>query len=122
MPAIEAPEAAHAQGRAGADPATPRRVLVVEDNPDALRSLLDALALHGHDARGAADGGVALAGVEGFRPDVALLDIGLPGMDGYGSRARCASGCPASRSPRSPATASPRIASAAARPASTCIW
>jgi len=83
MPAIDAPDAAHGPGPACADAATPRRVLVVEDNPDALRSLLDALSLHGHDARGAADGDSALAVADTFHPEVALLDIGLPGRDGY---------------------------------------
>jgi signal transduction histidine kinase len=71
------------------DPAGPtadsiaRRVLLVEDNPDAAALLASALALAGHDVRTAGDGPSALKLVEGYAPDIALLDIGLPGMDGY---------------------------------------
>jgi two-component system CheB/CheR fusion protein len=59
------------------------RVMVVEDNPDAaegLRMLLDAL---GHHVRVVPDGVAALAAVQANVPDVMLIDIGLPGMDGY---------------------------------------
>src|SRR6185436_2174212 len=62
---------------------TSRRVLVVEDNPDAAESLAMLIRLQGHEARVARDGPEALSVVEGYRPEVALIDIGLPGIDGY---------------------------------------
>jgi CheY-like chemotaxis protein len=60
-----------------------RRVLVVEDNPDARESLRFVLRLMGHEVEVAGDGKQGLAKALGWRPEVALLDIGLPGMDGY---------------------------------------
>ena len=60
-----------------------RRVLVVDDNPDAAELLEDALASAGHDVRTAPDGPSALQLVKSFAPDIAFLDIGLPVMDGY---------------------------------------
>lgn len=63
--------------------AVPRRVLVVDDNPDAAATLADALAAAGHDTRVAHDGPAALRIAEAFLPDVAVLDIGLPVMDGF---------------------------------------
>lgn len=60
-----------------------RRILVVDDNVDAARSLSMLLALEGHDVRVAHDGPGALRAAEEFQPDVVLLDIGLPRMDGY---------------------------------------
>jgi signal transduction histidine kinase/HAMP domain-containing protein len=59
------------------------RILLVDDNADAAEMLRMLLDDAGHEVRVAADGPSALAAVERFRPDVALLDIGLPGMDGY---------------------------------------
>jgi PAS domain S-box-containing protein len=61
----------------------PRRVLVVDDNRDAADSLAMLLALSGHEVRVAYDATGALAVGPEFRPDVAILDIGLPQMDGY---------------------------------------
>lgn len=60
-----------------------RRVLVVDDSEDARDSLALLLQLIGHEVRKAADGRVALALAPEFRPDVVLLDIDLPDMDGY---------------------------------------
>jgi CheY-like chemotaxis protein len=65
------------------DEATPLRVLVVEDCPDNHESMCVLLGIWGHRVRDAGDGTAALALAPGFRPDVALLDIGLPGLDGY---------------------------------------
>jgi CheY-like chemotaxis protein len=65
------------------DLSIPRRVLVVDDNVDAAELLVDVLARFGCTAHAVHDGPAALAAVEAFRPDVALLDIGLPVMDGY---------------------------------------
>ena len=59
-----------------------RRVLVVDDNVDAADMLAEALQLEGHEVRVCHDGAAALSCVEGFVPDVAILDIGLPVMDG----------------------------------------
>ena len=59
------------------------RVLVVDDNLDAAETLVEWLRTLGHVARLAADGPTALEAVKDFDPDVALLDIGLPIMDGY---------------------------------------
>jgi PAS domain S-box-containing protein len=60
-----------------------RRVLVVEDNPDAAQTLTELLALWGHDVALACRGEDALALAAAFHPEIALVDIGLPGMDGY---------------------------------------
>jgi signal transduction histidine kinase/PleD family two-component response regulator len=66
----------------------PRRVLVVEDQPSLSRVTVALLQKLGHDVRSAADGPEALLAVRDFNPEVVLLDIGLPGMDGY-EVARC---------------------------------
>jgi PAS domain S-box-containing protein len=67
------------------DPCAPvrRRVLVVDDDVDSRETLAVALSLAGHDVRMADDGSSALAEAAAFRPDAAVLDIGLPGMSGY---------------------------------------
>ncbi len=62
---------------------TGHRVLVVDDNIDGARLIAEALQAVGHDTRVAFDGPAALTVAEQFRPDVALLDLGLPLMDGY---------------------------------------
>ena len=59
------------------------RVLVVEDNVDAGDALSLLLRLHGHEVQLARSGETALKIASAFRPDLVLLDIGLPGMDGY---------------------------------------
>ena len=61
----------------------PQRILVVDDNEDARGLLADILSQLGHDVRAVGDGPQALAMAGEFVPDVAILDIGLPGMDGY---------------------------------------
>jgi len=63
--------------------AAPRRILVVDDSVDAAESLAILLRLQGHDVRVAHDGPAALAAAAAFHPEVVLLDIGLPGLDGY---------------------------------------
>jgi CheY-like chemotaxis protein len=60
-----------------------RRVLVVDDNRDGLELIAELLATIGHEVRTAHDGPGALEVIKEFRPDVAILDIGLPVMDGY---------------------------------------
>ena len=59
------------------------KILVVDDNFDAAESLALLLRVEGHDVQVSHDGAEALAAVANFSPDVVLLDIGLPGMDGY---------------------------------------
>jgi CheY-like chemotaxis protein/anti-sigma regulatory factor (Ser/Thr protein kinase) len=66
---------------AGAAP--PKRVLVVDDNCDAADTLALWLEAHGHATRTVYGAEAALDAVDGFAPDVVLLDLGLPGMDGY---------------------------------------
>jgi len=60
-----------------------RRVLIVEDSADARDSLRLILELGGHEVETAEDAASCLEKVAAFRPDVALIDIGLPGIDGY---------------------------------------
>jgi PAS domain S-box-containing protein len=84
LPAVVPPEG-ELVGAGGATRATvsPRRVLVVEDSPDARQSLRLLLELAGHEVETSEDGPSGLAKLGAFRPDVALIDLGLPGMDGY---------------------------------------
>ena len=71
-------------GRAGAK-ARPRghRILIVDDNVDAADTFAALLKLLGHDTRTAGDGSSALRAAREFRPEVVLLDLALPGMNGY---------------------------------------
>lgn len=59
------------------------RILVVDDNADAAESLALLLRMQGHEIQVACDGVTALQVAEQFRPEVVLLDIGLPRLDGY---------------------------------------
>ena len=74
-------EAAGATRRHGA--ARGRRVLVVDDNADARDAMKFLLEEEGHEVRTAGDGPAALEEARIRPPEVVLLDIGLPGMDGY---------------------------------------
>lgn len=65
-----------------AERAAPRRILVVDDNRDGARTLSMLLQLDGHQVNTAHDGPAALETADAWQPDVVLLDIGLPGMDG----------------------------------------
>ncbi|MBX3470248.1 MAG: PAS domain-containing protein [Planctomycetes bacterium] len=82
LPLALVPEAA-APAPATAAPAAPRRVLIVDDNLDAGGALAIVLADAGHAVRSAADAEAALRALDEAPADVALLDIGLPGLDGY---------------------------------------
>ena len=62
---------------------TARRVLLVDDNVDGLDMMRLALETMGHEVQWARDGNAAVAVAAAFRPDVAVLDIGLPGIDGF---------------------------------------
>jgi CheY-like chemotaxis protein len=80
--------AAHAQ-RSGL------RILVVDDNTDTTESMAKLLAIFGHEVRIARDGPGAIEAALTWRPEFVLLDIGLPGVDGYevASRLRRAASC-----------------------------
>ena len=59
------------------------RILVVDDNHDSALSLAMMLSIMGHETRTAHDGESAVVTAETFRPEVVLLDIGLPKLNGY---------------------------------------
>ena len=69
-----------------------KRVLVVDDNEDAADLLREILSCLGHRVEVAYDGPTALKLAESFRPDVALLDIGMPVMNGFELAARLRQG------------------------------
>ena len=70
---IEAPEMVRGAGR----------ILIVDDNHDAAETLASLLRAAGYEIVTHADGHAAMAALDGFAADLAILDIGLPGMDGY---------------------------------------
>jgi DNA-binding response OmpR family regulator len=57
--------------------------LIIEDNVDAAETLAELLALWGHDSRVAPDGETGLELARAYAPEIVLLDLGLPGIDGY---------------------------------------
>ncbi len=63
-------------------PVTPRRILVVDDNVDAALTLAELLGLDGHETHVAHDGPSAVEAARRLCPDVAILDVGLPGFSG----------------------------------------
>ena len=82
----EGAASAAAQPAKIAAPARPKarhRILVADDNPDARESLATLLSLSGHEVFRAQDGSEALQEAERCRPNVALLDIGMPHANGY---------------------------------------
>jgi signal transduction histidine kinase len=82
LPAIDVPRSAPVPApRAASEP--PRHILVVEDNMDAADTLRALLELHGHRVDTANDGVSGLERALATQPEVVLLDVGLPGMDGY---------------------------------------
>lgn len=81
LPQVAAP--AHTGSDVSPTEVTPRRILIVDDNADAAGSLALLLESEGHEARAVCNAKDALAGLESFQPHVAMLDIGLPDMDGY---------------------------------------
>jgi CheY-like chemotaxis protein len=82
LPAIEPAPAAAAPAVRGSG-ARRQRILVVEDNPDARAMLRLLLEMSGHEVDEAPDGLTGLDVALRMQPDVALVDIGLPGLDGY---------------------------------------
>jgi CheY-like chemotaxis protein len=79
----EAPPAAPARPTGLPAAAEGLRVLLVDDNVDGADSLAALVRLAGHDTRVAHDGPGALEAAAAFRPQVVVLDIGLPGLTGY---------------------------------------
>ena len=65
------------------EPSKKSRVLVVDDSVDSAETMGELLRIWGHDVRLAHDGPAAVAAASEYRPDVILLDIGMPGMDGF---------------------------------------
>jgi signal transduction histidine kinase/ActR/RegA family two-component response regulator len=84
LPACAPPAAAAARDSAAAAAALlPRRVLIVEDNADARRALRQQLEVGGHQVYEAEDGPIGIDAALQLRPDVVLVDIGLPHSNGY---------------------------------------
>jgi signal transduction histidine kinase/CheY-like chemotaxis protein len=92
VPRVSAPE--QTQRPAAASPKLPvhaaieeegprRKILLVEDQPDARRALQRLLQLWGHTVEAAEDGVIGLERAQQFQPEVAFIDVGLPGLDGY---------------------------------------
>jgi signal transduction histidine kinase/CheY-like chemotaxis protein len=83
LPTIAAPQPSADAHEPAALPGGKGRILLVDDNHDAADTASALLELSGYEVKVAYDPGVALTLLDAFRPDVAVLDIGLPGMSGY---------------------------------------
>jgi CheY-like chemotaxis protein len=85
LPLVEATTSEVTNPAIAASPAarSAPRVLVVDDNVDSARGLEHLLVILGYDVRTVFDGRAALEAAQSHQPAVVLLDIGLPGMDGY---------------------------------------
>ncbi|WP_170162268.1 hybrid sensor histidine kinase/response regulator [Caldimonas tepidiphila] len=83
LPAASEPAAVPAAPHPAAAVRGEGRILVVDDNVDAADSLATWLGMHGYEVRTEHHPEAALQALDAFVPDVAILDIGLPGMDGY---------------------------------------
>ena len=87
LPAIAAPQreaSMAASTEATAAPSRPgKRILLVDDNEDARELLAEVLRAFGYDVEMAEDGPTALGKLQTFQADVAILDLGLPVMDGF---------------------------------------
>jgi signal transduction histidine kinase/CheY-like chemotaxis protein len=97
LPAVEATEAVTPVAETAAEgPPCPRRILIIEDNDDGREALRLQLQVAGHEVHEAATGPEGIEMTARVRPDVVLLDIGLPGLDGYqvARRLRAAADCP----------------------------
>ena len=86
LPRTDAPASPIGDSLSG--PSARRRVLIIEDESDARESLRLLLQMEGHDVEVAADGAEGLSKLAAWRPEVALVDVGLPGLDGYEVAAR----------------------------------
>lgn len=84
LPAVEAePVVGAVAGPSSSTAAIPARVLVVDDNVDAADSLGELLRVHGYQVATANDGRRALELARSFQPQLAIIDLGMPVMDGY---------------------------------------
>ncbi|HEX7081458.1 MAG TPA: ATP-binding protein [Gammaproteobacteria bacterium] len=83
LPLVREETAAAPRRASAALGGTKRRVLLVDDNPDVARSLSRLIRILGHDIRVAYDGSEALRVADQFRPEVVVMDIGLPRLNGY---------------------------------------
>jgi CheY-like chemotaxis protein len=85
LPLVEAPPLPRAAGKQAPEPQLRRAlsIVVVEDNADVAQTLSLTLEQAGHRVTMFADGPSALSGLSDLKPDAVLLDIGLPGIDGY---------------------------------------
>src|SRR5262249_6580416 len=94
LPLAEAPKpdsprpAAVVDSTERTSPVTPRKILVVDDNSDSADATALLLEADGHQVRAAYDGPSAIEAARALKPELALVDIGLPGMDGYQVAAR----------------------------------
>jgi CheY-like chemotaxis protein len=82
LPVIDAP-AALPERAPVAKPVASRTVLIIEDNDDARATMREVLAASGHIVHVAVDGPSGLDAALELRPDVAFIDLGLPGLDGF---------------------------------------
>jgi PAS domain S-box-containing protein len=80
---VRSGRASTAQPNVGVAAPHRRRVLIVDDNVDAAETLQMVVSTMGHEAETAHDGGAALEAARSRRPDIVLLDISMPGMDGF---------------------------------------
>ena len=64
-------------------PSAPRRILIVDDSPEIVMSLSTLLQMSGNTTQAAQNGEEAISMAEQFRPEVILLDLGLPKVDGF---------------------------------------
>jgi PAS domain S-box-containing protein len=84
----DVPQVQRSADPAGPERASSLRILVVDDNEDSAKSLALLLEMSGNQTRIAFDGAAALAAAEQFRPEVVLLDIGMPKMNGLDAARR----------------------------------
>jgi signal transduction histidine kinase len=89
LPLLLAPPRAEEDPESAAqDPTAGRRILIVDDNQDSAMSLAMLLEVSGHEARTAFDGLQAVDAAAEFRPDVVLMDLGMPKLNGYDAAVR----------------------------------
>ncbi len=83
LPSVPAPAEAPAMVGRSAPAAAARRILLIEDNEDAREMFRLQLVLQGHEVHEAADGQAGVEVAASVTPDIAFVDLGLPGLDGY---------------------------------------